>query len=201
MTKHAVLDHPVHELIATRWSPYAFSDRLVTSSDLKSLFEAARWSASSYNEQPWSFIMATRDDPGEFARVLSCLVEANQGWARFAAALAIGCTHLHFQRNGKPNAAAMHDLGLAAATLSLEATSRGIAVHQMIGILPERARELCAIPEGVQPITGLAIGYASDSASLPQVLRDRDLAPRSRKPLPAFVFGSTWGTASTHVSR
>lgn len=77
MIKHADLDHPVHELIATRWSPYAFSDRSVALSDLNSLFEAARWAASSYNEQPWSFPMATREVADEFARVLSCQVESN----------------------------------------------------------------------------------------------------------------------------
>ena len=76
--------------------------------------------------------------------------------------LALGCTSLHFALNGKPNAAAVHDLGLASATLTLEATARGLFVHQMIGILPDKARELYRIPEGVQPLTGLAIGYAAD---------------------------------------
>lgn len=194
--KQASPDHPIHELIARRWSPYAFADRPVSDDDLRSLFEAARWAASSYNEQPWTYILATKGEPDEFDRLLSCLVEGNQGWAADAPVLALGCTSLRFTRNGKPNAAAIHDLGLASATLTLEATARGLVVHQMIGILPDKARELYLIPEGVQPVTGLAIGYAADPSTLSEKYRERDLAPRSRKPLNEFVFDGEWGVAS-----
>lgn len=197
--KHANPDHPIHELHVKRWSPYAFADRAVSDDDLRSLFEAARWAASSYNEQPWRYLVATKANPAEHERLLSCLVEANQAWARAAPVLALGCTSLLFSRNGKPNAAAVHDLGLASASLTLEATARGLDVHQMIGILPDRARELYGIPEGVQPLTGLAIGYAADPAGLPEKYRERDLAPRSRKPLADIVFGGTWGSASNLV--
>lgn len=194
--KEAAPDHPIHELLASRWSPYAFADRPVSVDNLRSVFEAARWAASSYNEQPWSYIVATKEDPAEFERLLSCLVEGNQAWAEAAPVLALGCTSLHFTRNGKLNAAAVHDLGLASASLTFEATARGLSVHQMIGIVPERARELYRIPEGVQPFTGLAIGYPADPDSLPEKYRERDLAPRSRKPLNQFVFGNEWGTAA-----
>jgi nitroreductase len=197
--KQATADHPIQELIARRWSPYAFSDRPVSDDDLRSLFEAARWAPSSYNEQPWTYIVATKANPTAFERLLSCLVEGNQAWAQAAPVLALGCTSLFFKKNGKPNAAAIHDLGLASATLVLEATARGLFVHQMIGILPDRARQLYRIPEGVQPLTGLAIGYAADPNALPEKYRDRDLAPRSRKPLAEFVFGGEWGAASTVV--
>lgn len=196
MQKHAQPDHPINENIAKRWSPYAFADRPVTDDDLRSLFEAARWAASSYNEQPWSYLVATKADSQAFQKLLTCLVEPNQAWAGDAAALAIGCTSLNFTRNGKPNAAAVHDLGLASATLTFEATARGLAVHQMIGILPDKVRELCGVPEGVQPVTALAIGYAADPNNLQEKFRDRDLASRSRKKLKEFVFGSAWGTAS-----
>ena len=94
--KQAIPDHPIHDLLARRWSPYAFADRPVSEDDLRSLFEAARWAASSYNEQPWSYIVATKADPEEFERLLSCLVEGNQAWARAAPVLALGCTSLHF---------------------------------------------------------------------------------------------------------
>src|SRR5262245_62747639 len=151
--KQASPDHPIHELIAGRWSPYAFSDRPVSADDLRSLFEAARWAASSYNEQPWRYIVATKADLAEFERLLSCLVEGNQAWAKAAPVLAIGCTSLNFERNGKPNAAAVHDLGLASGNLCLEATARGLFVHQMIGSLPEKAREVFHIPEAIQPLT------------------------------------------------
>jgi nitroreductase len=196
-TKQATPDYAVHELITRRWSPYAFSDRPVSDDDLRSLFEAARWAASSYNEQPWSYLVATKANPAEFERLLSCLIEGNQAWAKAVPVLALGCTSLQFARNGKPNAAAIHDLGLASANLTLEATARGLSVHQMIGILPDKAREVYDIPQGVQPLTGLAIGYAADPASLPEKLKERDLAPRSRKPLAEFVFSGKWGTASS----
>jgi nitroreductase len=197
--KQARPDHPIHELIARRWSPYAFADRAVSDADLRSLFEAARWAASSYNEQPWRYVLATRADRPAFDRLLSCLVEPNQAWAQAAPVLALGCTSLVFARNGKPNAAAVHDLGIASASLTLEATARGLVVHQMIGILPDKARELYRIPDGVQPMTGLAIGYAADPGSLPEKYRERDLAPRTRKPLAEFVFGGEWGTAADLV--
>src|SRR5215831_6314425 len=113
MSKRATPEHPVNELIAARWSPYAFADRPVARADLLSLFEAARWAASSYNEQPWSYIVATREQPEEFARLLSCLVEGNQAWAKAVPVLALGCTNLLFKLNDKPNAAALHDLGQA----------------------------------------------------------------------------------------
>lgn len=194
--KQATPDYPIHELIARRWSPYAFADDAVSEEDLRSLFEAARWAASSYNEQPWSYFVATKATPDDFDRLLSCLVEPNQAWAQAAPVLALGCTSLRFTRNNKPNAAAVHDLGLASASLTFEATARGLCVHQMIGILPDKARELYSIPEGVQPVTGLAIGYAADPDALSEKYRERDLAPRHRKSLSEFVFVRQWGTAS-----
>ncbi len=197
--KPAETSHPVHNLIAARWSPYAFADRPVSQADLRSLFEAARWAPSSYNEQPWSYIVAGKENPQEFSRLLSCLVEGNQAWAKAAPVLAVGCTSLKFTRNGQANAAAVHDLGLASGNLVLEATNRGLVVHQMIGILPDRARELYQVPQGVQPLTGLAIGYEGDINQLPENIRARDMARRPRKPLAEFIFAGKWGTASAMV--
>lgn len=200
MSMRASTDHPIQDLIAERWSPYAFADRPVSRADLLSLFEAARWAPSSYNEQPWSYLLATKEERQEYERLLSCLVPGNQTWAKNAPVLALGCTHLNFVRDGKPNAAAVHDLGLASANLLLEATARGLVVHQMIGILPDRARELYQIPADVQPLTGIAIGYPGDPATLSENLRARDAARRPRKPLTGFVFEGKWGTTSPLVS-
>jgi nitroreductase len=197
MSKLANTDYPIHELIAGRWSPYAFSDRPVEAADLLSCLEAARWAPSSYNEQPWSYIVATRDDTENFQRVLSCLVEANQAWAQSAPVLILCCTKLNFSRNGKPNAAAIHDLGLAAGNLSMEATARGLYVHQMIGIIPDRAEVLFAIPTDVRVLTAMAIGYVAEPGSAPENLRERDLQPRSRKPLDQFVFTGNWGETAS----
>lgn len=195
-TKTAATDHPVLALIAERWSPYAFGATSVANDDIRSLFEAARWAASSYNEQPWRYFVAQRDDPDEFEKLLSTLVEPNREWAKAAPVLALGVVSKIFKRNGKPNKAAIHDLGLASATLTLEATSRGLLVHQMIGILPDRARELYAIPDDAEALTALAIGYAADPAESPDEFGERDQGERTRRPLSEFVFGGTWGQSA-----
>ena len=137
--KNASPDYPIHEPLAARWSPYAFEDRLVPDADVRSLFEAARWAPSSYNEQPWRYLVATKDDPEQFQRLLSCLDEGNQSWAKAAPVLALGVVSLRFALNAQDNRAAVHDLGLAAGNLLVEATVRGLCVHQMIGILPDKA--------------------------------------------------------------
>jgi nitroreductase len=201
LDKRAKPDQPIHELLAARWSPYAFADRPVAEADVRSLFEAARWAASSYNEQPWSYIVATRDDREQFERVLACLVEGNQAWAKNVPVLALGIVTHRFKLNNKENRAAVHDLGLAAGNLTVEATARGLVVHQMIGILPDKAREVFQIPEGSEAWTGLAIGYAGDAQSLPDKLKERDLAPRQRRPLAEFVFGAKWGEAAAIVTK
>ncbi|QEH34214.1 malonic semialdehyde reductase [Aquisphaera giovannonii] len=194
--KAANPDHPIHDLLAARWSPYSFTDRPVPEGDLKSIFEAARWAASSYNEQPWRYIVATKADAEGFDTLLSCLVEANQAWARNAPVLAIGCFSRILAYNGKPNAAAEHDLGAASAALTMEATARGLFVHQMIGIDPERARQLFSVPEDYQPLTGIAIGYLGDAPGLDPKYGERDRAPRQRKPLSEIVFQGRWGEPS-----
>lgn len=199
--KSANLDHPIQELLAERWSPYTFSDRPVSDVDLCSLFEAARWAPSSYNEQPWSYIVATKEDPAEYHRLLSCLVEPNQAWAQVAPVLALGVVSQRFKRNDRENRSAFHDLGLASANLSVEATARGLHVHQMIGIYPDCARELYNIPEDAAAWTGLAIGYKADPATGPEALRERDTTPRNRKPLNEFVFTGAWGISSPIVSK
>ena len=200
-TKKALTDYPIQEFLAQRWSPYGFADRSVAQADLRSLFEAARWAASSYNEQPWSYLLATREDPEEFGRLLSCLVEGNQAWAKAAPVLALSVVSLRFSRDNKENRAAVHDLGLAAGNLVIEATARGLSVHQMIGILPDRAREVYQIPKHSEAWTAIAIGYKADPAKLPDALKQRDLTPRQRKPLSQFVFSGKWGHPSPLVRK
>ena len=187
------------EAIEGRHCVRAFLDKPVEPETITRILTAARWAPSCYNEQPWRFIVATRSDPPDFERLLSCLVETNQVWARLAPVLALGIAHRTFARNDKPNRHATHDLGQAVANLSLEATARGLAVHQMGGILPERARELYAIPDDAEALTALAIGYLGAPEDLSGDLAERDRAPRTRKPLREFVFGRRWGQASSVV--
>lgn len=192
MIKKAIAEHPIHELIENRWSPYRFTSRAVSSNDLHSLFEAARWAPSSYNEQPWRFVLATKEQPEEFERVLSCLLEANQAWAQHAYALVLASARLTHERNGKENKAAIHDLGAAVSYLSLEAASRGIAVHQIIGIEPDKAQQLYNIPDDYQTLTAFAIGYADLSAETEGTYAERDNTARARKKIPEFVFTQAW---------
>ena len=193
MSKKATPDHPVHEFISARWSPYAFSRRLIPREDLLSIFEAARWAASSFNEQPWRYLVASRDRKEDFEKILSCLLEGNQTWAREVPALALGCIRTSFTHNGRFNRVAQHDLGLASASLTFEATSRGVHVHQMAGIRPDKAREVFSIPEGFEAVTALALGYRADAGAGAPELRARDERPRTRRPQSEFVFGAEWG--------
>ncbi len=193
MSKEALPDYPINELITKRWSPYAFSKRLIPRQDLLAIFEAARWAPSSFNEQPWRYLVASRDQDEDFKRILSCLLEGNQAWAREAPTLALGCTRTTFSRNNKPNRVAQHDLGQASACLSLEATSRGVQVHQMAGILPDKAREVFAIPDEFEAVTALAMGYWAGPNTGAKELQVRDGGTRTRRNQSEFVFGREWG--------
>jgi len=195
--KDAQTDHPIQDALAQRWSPYCFADRDVATEDLLAILEAARWAPSSYNEQPWRFILARRSQPEAFAKLLSCLVEANQVWAKQAPVLLIGVTLLNFARNGNPNKAAQHDLGLAAGNLSLEATARGLAVHQMSGIVPDKVHALYRLPDDALALTAIAIGYVGSGDGMPEELQARDQTPRSRRPLRETVFENVWGEGLT----
>jgi nitroreductase len=197
--KKAVTDYPIQHGLADRWSPYGFEDRPVAEVDLCSLFEAARWAASSYNEQPWNYIVATNENSKEFDQLLSCLAEPNQLWAKAAPVLVLGVVSLRFIKNAKDNRAAVHDLGLASGNLVMEATTRGISVHQMIGILPDKAREFYQIPVHYEAWTAMAIGYSADPATMPDALKERDTTPRQRRPLQDFVFASHWKLAAPFV--
>jgi nitroreductase len=187
-------------LIRHRWSPRAFDSRPVEPEKLRSLFEAARWASSSGNGQPWSYIVATKDDPDNFARVLQCFNENNQVWTKHAPVIGLSVATIKNPTSGKPNRFAFHDVGQATATLALQASELGLEIHQMGGIFPDKAREVFSVPEDHEVVAGFALGYPGDPNSLPENLRERELQLRQRKPAAEFVFSGKWGKAAGFFS-
>ena len=201
MKNPAPTEVPIHEIVRHRWSPRAFSEKIVPPEVLRSLFEAARWAPSSSNVQPWAYIVGTKDEKENFEKVLSTLVEFNQGWAKNAPVLAVSVAQVKNAKDGAPNRWAFHDVGSASAQLTTEASTRGLYVHQMAGLDPEKARRVFQIPEGWEAVAAMAIGYPGDPATLPEKLRERELAPRTRKPLSEFVMTGGWGHTASFVSK
>jgi len=190
----------IHDIIMHRWSPRAFDARPVEREKLRSLFEAARWAASSYNAQPWYFIVATKDDPEDYKKVLDSFVEFNQGWAKSAPVVALSVAGHKMPHDGSTNRHAFHDVGQAAANLALQATALGLQVHQMAGIIPDKARQIFNIPPDFEAVAGFAIGYPGDPLTLPEGrLRDNETGARQRKPVTDFVFTGKWGHVSPIV--
>jgi len=146
------------------------------------------------NEQPWRFIVADKHaDPQAHARMAALLTEGNAVWAKDAPLLILAVASLTLARNGKPNGKALYDLGQAVAHLSIQATALGLVVHQMGGFFKDQAGPALDIPDGHEPGVVLAIGYQGDVSSLPDPLREREAAPRSRKPLADLAFAGRWG--------
>lgn len=201
MQKPASAAHPIHRLIRDRWSPRAFLDKAVEPKLLLSLLEAARWAPSSFNEQPWVFLVATKEQPEEFEKMLGCLMEANQGWAKAAPVLMISVAKLSFTKNGKENRCALHDVGLASAMLTLQAVELGLSTHGMAGIEIEKIRSTYGVPEGYAPMAGWAVGYDGDPDQLEGGLREAEEAPRTRKDQLEFVYGPVWGKSSDFVAQ
>ncbi len=189
MNRAAPTEHSIHDLLRQRFSPYAFDpDRTVSQADLQALFEAARWAMSSYNAQPWRYIVGVRErDRDVWEQVHGVLVAGNQPWAKNAPVLALGVVEHNFEYNNKPNKAAVHDLGAASASLTFEASARGLCVHQMIGIEPDKAREVFGLSGSLEPLTGLAIGYLGDASVVDQEYAERDSNERQRKPMDELV--------------
>jgi hypothetical protein len=175
-----------------RWSARAFSDREVSHADLAKVFEAARWAASSNNEQPWRFLFGFRNS-STYNKIHSALVGFNQTWAGAAPVLILGVAGTKFTANGNPNGYAFYDLGAASSYLTLEAAALGLSTHQMAGYDHDAARRELEIPEDYVLGSVIALGYQGEPAALAnQQLLDRELAPRQRKPLSELVF-SAWG--------
>lgn len=197
--KPAHHDHPIHDLLRDRWSPRAFADRPVTDDQLLSLFEAARWSQSCFNDQPWFFIIATQADPEEYTKLLSCLTDSNQTWAKRAPVLMLMIARLTFEADGSPNHHALYDLGQAMQNLTVQATALGLMIRQMAGIHPDQAHEIYQVPEGYRVLVGAALGYQGPLEVLSEKQQQREALPRERKPLNAFVFSGRFGEIAPFI--
>lgn len=192
VVKLAEHEFPLHDLIAERWSSRMFSDEPVTPEVLGSLLEAARWAPSSYNKQPWRFIVGTKNQPEIFGQFADILNEHNSSWASQAPVLILGVSKTQFDRNGKTNKYAMYDVGQAVAYLTIQATFEGLNVHQMGGFSHDRAVVEFDIPEGYRPAVMIAIGYPGTPESLPKPYEAKEYAPRSRKSLQEIAFSGKW---------
>lgn len=188
--KTASTDHPIHPMLASRWSPRAFSARLLDSDTIASMFEAARWSPSANNLQPWAFIYAERRTP-DFEVLCGCLKESNALWARNAALLGLALER-PAKPDGSPNAHARYDLGQAVAHMTFQACALGLHIHQMAGFDPARTRGALGIPPDLLPVTVFAIGYLGEASSLPATVQEKELATRSRHPASTFVHAGRW---------
>ena len=198
--KTADSDHDILDLFARRWSPRAFADRPVEPEKIRRMLEAARWTMSSYNEQPWRYVVAARhEDPEAYEQMLRCLADGNQSWAEHAPVLMMSFYKTTFSRNGRPNRCASHDTGAASAALTFQATAMDLYVHQMAGIKKDVVGETYDVPDDFALMAGLAVGYLGDSSMLSDKQQKSERAKRSRIPLSDFVFGDAWEVPSSLV--
>ena len=191
--KDAAALYQIHPLIRQRWSPRAFGLEPVSARQMASLMEAARWSPSCLNEQPWRFVLARRDEEQAFARLLGCLTPGNQAWARQAGGLIFCLAADNFVRSGEPNRYAWHDVGLATCQIMTQAQAMGLQVHPMAGFDMDAARQALEVPEAYTPVSTLAVGVPGDANSLPLELAGRERAPRSRRPMNESAFAGQYG--------
>ncbi len=182
-------DHPIHDLIARRWSPRAFSVQPVPDDLLCSLLEAARWAASARNTQPWFFILATDETR---AGLISCLADFNRPWAQRAPVLGLVVANLSYA-DGTSNRWAIHDCGAALANFAIQAAAHNLYMRQMGSFDVDQARALFAIPPGHDPVVAFALGYLGDPTTLPADQAFADQTARTRRPLSEFVFSDAWG--------
>ncbi|UOQ99470.1 nitroreductase family protein [Hymenobacter sp. 5317J-9] len=192
-TNVLALETPILPVLAQRRSPRAYSSQPVPPEALAQVFAAASSAASCFGEQPWRYLVGSQStSPEAFAKILASMGEFNQAWAKNAPVLGVSIAKLTFSHDGNSNAWARHDVGQATATLAIQATELGLQVHQMAGYSPDKLRESFAIPADYEPVAVFTLGYPGDPGSLADGLREKELAPRARKPLAEFLFEGAW---------
>lgn len=196
MNKKATTSLPINELSAHRWSPRAFLDKPVENKKLIAIFEAARWSASGGNEQPWRFILGVRPDK-TWENLFRCLDEGNQEWNSRVPVLILAVANTISSWTGKTSPFYQYDTGQAVAHFSLEAMHQGLHVHQMGGFSAEKSREFFSIPEDYAPLTIISVGYIGDPASLNEKLKAREIAERKRRELTSLIYSGSFGNIAS----
>lgn len=193
--KSARTKHPIHQILEKRWSPRAFNGKKIEKEKLQRMFEAARWSPSASNEQPWSFIVGQMGDD-TYKKIFSTLVEFNQLWVKTAPVAAISVGRIKSLKSGKANDWFKYDVGQSLAHLSFQATHEGLYVHQMAGFDREKARTIFDIPVDYEAISAFAIGHIGDYKILHPNLQKMEVQERERKNIEEFVFSNKFGEKS-----
>ena len=185
----------IHDLLASRWSGRAYDpDRAVSRVQLLALLEAARWAPSCFGDQPWRLTVWDRiNDPANWERAFATLAEGNRGWARNAPILLLASADSVLTANGKPNRWGHYDTGAAMMGLCIQATSMGLMVHQMGGFDTDRIRAEFSIPNRFTPMAMAAVGYQLPEDAMPEDMKEREFAPRRRRPLGENFFEAGWG--------
>lgn len=173
----------IHQVIRDRYSSVIFSPKQIENEKLVTLFEAARWAPSAFNEQPWRFVVGVKNKDENYQKLFDCLVEANQYWAKYAPVLVLSVVLKNSTVTGKPNHFAQYDTGMAVGNLLAQATSLGLFVHQMGGYSKDKTREFFELGEEYEPIAIMAIGYKGDIELFPDDLKERESKKRFRKPM------------------
>jgi nitroreductase len=200
MEKPAITQYEIHPIINNRWSPRSFSSKPVSSESLQRIFEAARWAPSSFNEQPWRFIIGIKGDK-TWEMIYDTLIEFNRKWAKLAPVLIMSIGSKILSKNEKPNKMYIYDVGQSVSYITFQAMHEGLRVHQMGGFSAEKAIELFNIPNDYQPLTVIAIGYQGDPGLLDEELKKTEIGSRSRKELKVLVYEEKFGNTSAIISK
>lgn len=187
MEKTAVIEHDVIKEIKGRRSGRAYSEQPVEQEKLHIILEAARWAPSSNNEQPWRYILATKDNTEVYNKIFGSLVESNQVWVKKVPVLLVSLAKKTHVRNGSANRFYLHDTGAANTLLALQAGAIGLIAHQMGGYDYEKLKTALYIPDDFEIASVIAVGYPGDPQELPENLRTRELAARERYTQHEFV--------------
>lgn len=195
INKEAKTKYEILTLLKKRWSPRAFADKPVEEENLLLLLEAARWSPSASNLQPWIFFVGIKGDE-VYAKIMNVLVEFNQMWAPNAPVLILNCGKITVREENVPNGTWQYDVGQAVAHMSIQAMEEGIYVHQMSGFDALKAADLFALPENVRAASVSAVGYTGDPDMLHPRMQKSEIAERERKEMDTFVFSENFGLVS-----